>query len=112
LLALVRGGELYDGVAKGGESGLKEPGNAEGWDILNQEFAGVEFVPNAVLDLAWNAFPWVPDMRRVRLNELHSVVPPTQIPSAANHGPSSGDGMSSFPAGSAASRINSRVSAS
>jgi hypothetical protein len=30
----------------------------EGWDVLGQEFAGVEFAPSAVLDQAWSAFPW------------------------------------------------------
>ena len=32
----------------------------EGWDVLGQEFAGVEFAPSAVLDQAWSAFPWSP----------------------------------------------------
>jgi hypothetical protein len=31
----------------------------EGWDVLGQEFAGVEFAPSPVLDQAWSAaFPW------------------------------------------------------
>jgi hypothetical protein len=32
----------------------------EGWDVLGQEFAGVEFASSAVLDQAWSAFPWSP----------------------------------------------------
>jgi hypothetical protein len=32
----------------------------EGWDVLGQEFAGVEFAPSAVLGQAWSAFPWSP----------------------------------------------------
>lgn len=32
----------------------------EGWEVLGQEFAGVEFAPSSVLDQAWNAFPWSP----------------------------------------------------
>ena len=32
----------------------------EGWDVLGQEFAGVEFAPDAVLDQAWRAFSWSP----------------------------------------------------
>jgi hypothetical protein len=32
----------------------------EGWEVLGQEFAGVEFAPSAVLDQAWSAFSWSP----------------------------------------------------
>jgi hypothetical protein len=32
----------------------------EGWDVLGEEFAGVQFAPSAVLDQAWSAFPWSP----------------------------------------------------
>lgn len=32
----------------------------EGWEVLGQEFAGLEFAPSAVLDQAWSAFAWSP----------------------------------------------------
>jgi hypothetical protein len=32
----------------------------EGWELLGQEFAGVQFAPSVVLDQAWSAFPWSP----------------------------------------------------
>jgi hypothetical protein len=34
----------------------------EGWEVLGEEFAGVEFAPNAVLDQAWSTFSWSPDV--------------------------------------------------
>lgn len=34
----------------------------DGWEVLGQEYAGVEFAPSAVLDQAWNAFEWSPGM--------------------------------------------------
>jgi hypothetical protein len=32
----------------------------EGWDVLGQEHASIEFRPNPVLDQAWNTFRWRP----------------------------------------------------
>ncbi|MCT7371448.1 hypothetical protein A7R75_20835 [Mycolicibacterium llatzerense] len=33
----------------------------EGWGVLGQEHAGIEFAPSTILEEAWNAFPWAPD---------------------------------------------------
>jgi hypothetical protein len=32
----------------------------EGWDVLGEDQAGIEFAPNPVLDQAWNSYLWAP----------------------------------------------------